>query len=167
MRPWPVNTTTPRCRLQTWHVAPSRVTGGDVVVAAHSDLWHRAQVPAAPVEIAIVNDYELIVEGLAAVLRPHRDRVRVRDTFVIGEDIEIPPLHLALFDTYGRVGIAEPALRTLTEHPAIGHVAIFSLDFAPPLLDAARTLGIRAFISKTLDAVEIVEAAVRDRKSVV
>lgn len=118
--------------------------------------------------MAAVNDYELIVQGLAGMLADFPDRVRVRDRFVIGEPVENGPIDVALFDTYGRVGIAENALRTLTRHPEIGRVALFSLDFPPTLVADAHRFGVRAFISKTLPGRDVADALldVADGKTV-
>lgn len=110
--------------------------------------------------MAAVNDYELIVKGLASLLADFPDRLRVRDRFVIGEPVENGPIDVALFDTYGRVGIAENALRTLSRHPDIRRVALFSLDFPATLIADARRFGIRAFISKTLPGRDVADALV-------
>ncbi len=112
------------------------------------------------VDVLVVNDYQIIVQGLAAMLEPHAGRLRVREEALIGDEIEADLIDVALFDTYGRVGVAEAALRTLASDPSIRHVAIFSLDFTRPLIDMATELGIRAFISKGLDAPVIAEALV-------
>jgi DNA-binding NarL/FixJ family response regulator len=117
-------------------------------------------VPETPVAVAAVNDYELIVSGLASVLAKYNDRVRVVDRFVIGEPVQNGPIDVALFDTYGRVGIAERALKTLTEHPEIKQVALFSLDFPSPLIADAKRLGITTFISKSLPGQDIADALV-------
>lgn len=113
------------------------------------------------VSVAVVNDYEMVVHGLAMLLAPHADRIAVRDRYVIGESVDHGPIDVALFDTYGRVGIAERALRTLTEDDQIRHVALFSLDFPRPVVDDARRLGVRAFISKSLAGPAIADAVVR------
>ncbi len=114
-----------------------------------------------PVEVVVVNDYQIIVDGLAAMLQPFRHLIEVRERMLIGDEVDGRPVHLALFDTYGRTGIAEPALRTLVEDPDIGQVAIFSLEFADPLMAAARRLGVTSFISKALDAASVAQAAYR------
>jgi DNA-binding NarL/FixJ family response regulator len=111
-----------------------------------------------PIAVAAVNDYELIVSGLAAMLARYPDQLRVVERFLIGEPVENGPIDVALFDTYGRVGIAERALVTLTKEPQIRSIALFSLDFPAPLMADARRLGITAFISKTLSGDELVAA---------
>src|SRR3954447_8973547 len=61
-----------------------------------------------PVRVAAVNDYEIIVQGVAALLEQYPDRLEVCARVIIGEPIT-QPIDVALYDTYGRVGIAEPA----------------------------------------------------------
>lgn len=113
-----------------------------------------------PITVAAVNDYELVVQGLAALLSEHPTRVVVRDRIIIGEPVA-RPVDVALFDTYGRVGIAERALDTLAEDHQIRLVALFSLDFPRQLVEDARHRGVRAFISKTLPSGDMVDALVR------
>ncbi len=62
---------------------------------------------ASPLRVAIVNDYELIVAGLSAMLAPHRTRVDVVEL-----DVDQDPEHavdVALFDSYGQPGLGEQA----------------------------------------------------------
>jgi DNA-binding NarL/FixJ family response regulator len=113
-----------------------------------------------PICVAAVNDYELIVEGVASMLRRFPDQLRVRDRIVIGEDLD-GPVDVALYDTYGRVGIAAPALRALVDNAQIARVAVFSLDFRPELVAEARAVGASGFISKTLPGKDIADALVR------
>src|ERR1051325_8737822 len=54
-----------------------------------------------PVRVAIVNDYELVVVGVAALLQPYRDRVEVVEL-----DSNLPVLRdvdVILYDTFGQV----------------------------------------------------------------
>ena len=98
------------------------------------------------VRVAAVGDYELIVAGFAAT-QPVPDQLEVCDRVVVGDPIELP-IDVALYDTYGRVGIAAPALRALAETPGIGHVAMFSLDLSPDLIAEGRSAAATGFISK-------------------
>ena len=66
------------------------------------------------VRVAAVNDYELIVAGVARLLSQFPQQLDVCDRIVIGDPIDTP-IDVALFDTYGRVGIAAPALRHFVE----------------------------------------------------
>jgi DNA-binding NarL/FixJ family response regulator len=110
--------------------------------------------------VAIVNDYELVVAGVAAVLSQYSDRLVVADALVIGEEVAVP-VDLALYDTFGREGVAEVALRTLVQTPQIRRVAVFSLDLHPDLIADGRLAGAHGFVSKALPGEEIADAIVR------
>ena len=56
---------------------------------------------STPIRVAIVNDYEIVVAGVAAMLAPHRDRV-----VVVELDSGLPvvsDVDVILYDTFGQV----------------------------------------------------------------
>jgi len=112
------------------------------------------------VRVAAVNDYALIVAGVVELLSRFPDRLEVVDAIVIGEEVSAP-VDVALYDTFGREGVASTALRTLVDTPKIDRVAVFSLDLHPDLISEARTAGASGFISKSLSGEEIADALVR------
>ena len=114
----------------------------------------------ARVRVAAVNDYELVVAGLARMLETYADRVDVVDALVIGEPVEAP-VDVALYDTYGRTGVASAALRTLVAMQNVDAVAVFSLDLTPDFIAEGRLAGAQGFISKALPGDQIVEALER------
>jgi len=116
---------------------------------------------ALPVRVAAVDDYEIIVEGVAGMLRQFPDRLVMKDRVIIGEPIRHGPIDVALFDTYGRVGIAAPALSALAQQPDVHRVALFTLDLRPEMVADARAAGAVGFISKALSADAIADAIVR------
>jgi len=67
-----------------------------------------------PVRVAAVNDYELIVAGLERLLRGFPDRIVVAERIVESETVP-EPVDVALFDLYGRLGVAGSTLRALAE----------------------------------------------------
>lgn len=113
------------------------------------------------VRVAAANDYELIVSGVAALLRLYGDRLEVRDRIVMGDPIENGPIDVVLYDTYGRTGIFGDALTTLLADPDVRHVAVFSLDLRPEIIEAARAAGATGFISKSLTGDQIADAIER------
>jgi DNA-binding NarL/FixJ family response regulator len=115
---------------------------------------------AGPIRVAAVNDYELVVEGVAAMLRPFTDRVLVVDRLLVGDEIE-QQIDVALYDTYGRVGLAEAALVELSSDPKVRRVAVFSMDLRRDLIDQAKRAGAAGFISKALPASAVVDAIER------
>jgi DNA-binding NarL/FixJ family response regulator len=116
--------------------------------------------PERRVRVAAVNDYEVVVEGLAAMLRRHEDRLDVRAAIIVGSPIA-EPVDVALYDTYGRQGIASSALRTLVNTPEVDRVALFSIDLHPDLITEGRLAGASGFISKALTGDQIADAIVR------
>jgi DNA-binding NarL/FixJ family response regulator len=114
----------------------------------------------APVRIAVVNDYELVVAGLEHLLRRYTDRLEVCEAILVGEPVTVP-VEVALYDLYGRTGVAADALRALVNDPMIGKVAVFGLDLTPDLIADGRAAGASGFISKALSADQIADALVR------
>jgi DNA-binding NarL/FixJ family response regulator len=117
-------------------------------------------LPRLPVRVAAVNDYELVVAGVATLLRRYPDRLLVVDRIVIGDPIDTP-IDVALYDTYGRVGLAEQALRVLARTPEVRKVAVFTLDLRDDLVAEAFRWGASAVISKALPGGAIADALVQ------
>lgn len=118
-------------------------------------------VPSSPtrepvVSVAAVNDYDLVVNGLAAMLRQDR-RLLVRDRIVIGEPVR-DPVQVALFDTFGRTEPLESELKQLLADPLVERVAVFTMELLPDMIDAADAAGASGFISKGLTRDEIADA---------
>jgi DNA-binding NarL/FixJ family response regulator len=113
--------------------------------------------PHAPIRVATVNDYELVVAGVAALLGRFPDRFEVVDRVIAGEPIR-EPVDVALFDTFGRAGPANEALGWLCGQDMVDKVAVFSLSLAPQHLTDSRALGVDGFISKALSGDEIADA---------
>jgi DNA-binding NarL/FixJ family response regulator len=112
------------------------------------------------VRVAAVNDYELIVAGLADLLAKYEDRIIVCERILVGQPVH-NEVDVALYDTYGRRGIAAPILKELVASPLIERVALFSLDLTEALVDEGRQAGATGFISKSLSGDEIADAIVR------
>jgi two-component system, NarL family, response regulator LiaR len=110
------------------------------------------------VRVAIVNDYELVVVGVAALLEPFRDRVQVVEL-----DANLPVLRtvdVVLYDTFGQIqgkGIDMNRLRD--GGPA--KVAVYSWNLHHELVQESLDAGAAGYISKGLDAEELVQAIER------
>ncbi len=104
----------------------------------------------SPIQVAIVNDYEVIVAGVSAMLAPHRSRV-----VVVEMDVDQDPEHavdVALFDTYGQPGLGLRRLRSLAENERVGAVAVYTWNLTETSRVAAYNAGARGLIAKTLSA---------------
>ncbi|MEZ5376358.1 MAG: response regulator transcription factor [Acidimicrobiales bacterium] len=113
----------------------------------------------APITLAIVNDYGVVLAGINAMLAPHADRIRVLEL-----DANMPvsqPVDLVLYDTFARTEPNLGEIRALVANPCAKRVAVFSWSFDPELVELAFSLGAAGYVSKTSSADELVDALER------
>ena len=113
--------------------------------------------PPTPVRVALTNDFELVVAGLAKLLAAFPDRIDVVDTAVRGDDLD-STVDVALFDTFAHKGDELEEIGRLVRDPSIRRVALFTWQFDPSLVDRALSIGVTGYLSKALSAEELVEA---------
>ncbi len=110
---------------------------------------------SSPIRLAIVNDYEIVVAGVAAMLSPHQDRVTVVEL-----DSGLPVMShvdVILYDTFGQVQGDGVDLEDLVRDSG-ARVVIFSWNVQPDLVERAITHGAAGYISKGLGADEVIDA---------
>jgi len=108
-----------------------------------------------PIRLAIVNDYEVVVHGLAAMLRSYSDRVEVVEV-----DANTHPksaVDIALFDTFAQSFRDRERIARLVSDPRISKVVVYTWGADDPSVGATRVPGISAYVSKRLAASELVE----------
>lgn len=110
-----------------------------------------------PVRVAVANDFELVVHGLARMLAPFPDRVVVVDTSIEGEQVD-RRVDVALFDTFGRALADLDAVVSLLDDPNVGQVAVFTWDFDPAIIAHLQRLGCRGYLSKALTVADLITA---------
>ena len=112
-------------------------------------------VATAPIRIAIVNDYELVVAGLAAALAPYADQVAV---IVLEVDAPVVcDVDVVLYDTFGQPQGDAAELEKLV-HDSGAKVVVFSWNDQPELVARTIARGAAGYLSKALTAKELVEA---------
>ena len=107
----------------------------------------------------MVNDYEVIVAGVGAMLEHHRDRV-----VVVEIDVGREPDHVvdvALFDTYGQPRYGLDRVASLMANDHVGALALYSWTLTRASRAAAHRLGARGLVAKSLPADALVDAIVR------
>ncbi|CAN5487309.1 hypothetical protein BH09ACT12_BH09ACT12_12820 [soil metagenome] len=118
---------------------------------------HMSTVMSAPIEpltVAIVNDYEIVIAGVAAALAPFTQRVRV-----IELDSQLPVISdvdLILYDTFGQVQGDGVDLETLV-NGGRAKVVIFSWNLDSDLVDRTLARGASGYLSKELKAEAMVD----------
>jgi len=114
--------------------------------------------PRAPerTRVAVVNDYEIVLRGLEAMLRPFRDRIEVVELDVEGRPDQT--VDVVLFDTYGHPRFGLDRVADLAHDPHVRAVAVYTWSFAPERLDAARAAGASGVLAKSMSAESLVDA---------
>jgi NarL family two-component system response regulator LiaR len=110
---------------------------------------------ATPLRIAIVNDYEIVVAGVAAALEPFADRVEVVELdsrMRVVSDVDV-----VLYDTFGQVQGDSVDLDDLLSG-GTARVVIFTWNIQPELVQRAMDQGAAGYLSKALTGEQIVEA---------
>jgi DNA-binding NarL/FixJ family response regulator len=112
-----------------------------------------------PVRVALVNDYEIIVQGLAAMLAPFSDRVCVVDISVGTEPRK--RADVALFDTFAGRRYAIGRAREMVLAGYVDHVLLYTWDAAPEFLILAEDAGVSGVALKTHHGAELVDVIER------
>jgi DNA-binding NarL/FixJ family response regulator len=107
------------------------------------------------IRLAIVNDYEIVVAGIAAMLAEFHERVRVVEMdsgLPVVSDVDV-----IFYDTFGQVQGDGVDLATLV-HGTDAKVVIFSWNLQPDLVERALEHGAAGYLSKGMTADQIIAA---------
>jgi DNA-binding NarL/FixJ family response regulator len=108
-----------------------------------------------PIRIAIVNDYELVVAGLAAALAPYADQFAVVE-LEAGSPV-VRDVDVVLYDTFGGAGGDVAELDKLVRDSGV-KIAVFSWNVQPELVARTLARGAAGYLSKGLSVEELVRA---------
>ena len=110
----------------------------------------------APITIALVDDYDVVLAGVARMLDGYRDRV------LIAEIDATEPLHdavdIVLYDSFAQPESDHDEIEVLVDNPRARRLVIYTWNFHPALIASARKVGARGYLSKTLPARDLVNA---------
>lgn len=109
-----------------------------------------------PVTLALINDYEVVVRGLASMLRPYQTRVRVLE-LETRDRVDVP-VDIALYDTFAAPQGDREQLRALSANPLVGGAVVYSWNMDPALVQAALANGACGYISKGLSGGQLATA---------
>jgi DNA-binding NarL/FixJ family response regulator len=112
--------------------------------------------PPAPISIALVDDYDVVVVGVANMLEPYRDRLVIAeiDTNTGVKDA----VDIVLYDSFAQPESDHDEIKVLTENPQAKRVVVYTWNFHPDLVDSARKQGVHGYLSKALPARDLVAA---------
>lgn len=112
-----------------------------------------------PLTVSLVNDYEIIVSGLATMLAPYADRVRV-----IELNVECEPRRqadVALFDTFAGRRHALARASAMVRDGFVDHVLLYTWDATADFLAQADAAGVAGVILKSVGGERLVQAIER------
>jgi DNA-binding NarL/FixJ family response regulator len=110
------------------------------------------------IRLAIVNDYEVVVRGLASMLRSYSDRVEVVE--VDANTHPAATVDIALFDDFAQSYRDRERIARLVRDPGIAKVVVYTWSADDPG-EPTRMPGISAYLSKRLAAADLVDALER------
>jgi DNA-binding NarL/FixJ family response regulator len=109
-----------------------------------------------PVLVALVNDYDVVVIGVAHMLDPYRERVVIAELDAgrpVVDDVDV-----VLYDTFAQEESDEAEIEELVDNEHAAKVAVYTWNFHEALVREAQRLGARGYLSKALPARDLVTA---------
>jgi DNA-binding NarL/FixJ family response regulator len=109
-----------------------------------------------PIRIALLNDYEVVVRGLAAMLSGYSDAFEIVELDAgtgIGR-----PVDIALYDTFAATAGDSDEVKALVRDPRAKRVVVYSWDMSELRISSALSNGADGYVSKGLPAHELVAA---------
>src|ERR1700733_14292285 len=112
--------------------------------------------PRSPITVALVDDYDVVIKGVANMFDNYRDRVVIAelDATMGVKD----PVDIALYDSFAQPETDDHEITTLINNPRAHRVVVYTWNFHPDLIASARQHGAHGYLSKTLPARDLVAA---------
>ena len=110
----------------------------------------------SPITVALVDDYDVVVMGVAKMLDRYRDRIVIAEL-----DSSMPvqdTVDIVLYDSFAQPESDHEEIAVLIANPRAHRVVVYTWNFHPDLVDSARQQGAHGYLSKTLPARELVAA---------
>ena len=115
------------------------------------------QEPSSPISVAIVNDYPVVVEGVAQLL------ARDRRLNLVELDAGMDPkqsVDVVLFDAFSQRQIDDDIARLLG-NPKYRRLVVYTWHTKAEQVNRAMDAGIHGYVSKAVDAQTLCDAVVR------
>jgi len=107
------------------------------------------------IRLAIVNDYEVVVRGLAEMLAAY-DELEIVE---LDSQVEVAqPVDIALYDTFAQTQGDSPDVESLIRNRLVSRVVVYTWNIEARLIEGTLARGASAYLSKSLSAAELVAA---------
>lgn len=111
------------------------------------------------VQLAVIDDYDVIVYGVAAMLKPYQHMIEIVE--LDANEPLTAQVDVALFDTFAQGEAHRDNVQVLINDPRAERVAIYTWNFAPVLIEAALRRGVAGYLSKTLTGAQLAQDLAR------
>jgi DNA-binding NarL/FixJ family response regulator len=104
----------------------------------------------------VVDDYDVVLLGVAQMLDPYRDRV-----LIVELDTNEPvadSVDIVLYDSFAQPESDHNEISVLINNPRARRVVVYTWNFHPDLIRNALRQGVHGYLSKTLAARDLVAA---------
>ena len=115
-----------------------------------------ANSPNRPITLALIDDYDVVVVGVAHMFNSYEDRIKILEL-----DANTPltdRVDIVMYDSFAQPQADHVEVAALVANPLAGRVVVYTWNFHPDLIRAAYKSGAHGYLSKTLPARELVEA---------
>ncbi|XVX20499.1 LuxR C-terminal-related transcriptional regulator [Actinomycetota bacterium] len=112
-----------------------------------------------PISAALVNDYDLVVRGVAHMLDDYKDRVSVVELNA-GTDVD-EQVDIALYDSFAQAPFDAGDLADVLNNPKVSRVVVYTWNLQNDVIRLALDMGVDGYLSKTLPAEGLVDALER------
>jgi DNA-binding NarL/FixJ family response regulator len=102
--------------------------------------------PTQPLRVAVVNDYELIVRGVAAMLK---DEPSVRVVELAGNLPVSQPVDVALYDAFAMAGLDDQDVDAIVGSEHVGGLVLYTWTVSEAVVADARRRGLVGVIAKS------------------
>ena len=112
-----------------------------------------------PVRVALMNDYDIVVQGLARMFEPFRDRVHLVEL-----DSRMPvqrQVDVVLYDTFAQDQADRASIAEMLADGAADRIVLYSWNTHEALAQAALDRGASGYLSKGMSAADLVAALER------
>jgi DNA-binding NarL/FixJ family response regulator len=109
-----------------------------------------------PITVALVNDYDVVLTGLAHMLDGYRDRCLVAEIDANRPVADV--VDIVLYDNFAQPESDSAEVLTLVQNPRARRVVVYTWNFHPALIERAREQGVCGYLSKKLSARDLVAA---------
>ena len=115
-----------------------------------------AAASSPPITVALVDDYDVVLTGVAAMFDRYQDRIQVTEIDANEPVAEV--VDIVLYDSFAQPESDQAEIAELVSNPNARRVVVYTWNLHSALIENARRLGAHGYLSKTLPARDLVAA---------